>query len=243
TGFLLLHDATTGELLSLMDAEHLTAMRTGAASAIATDLLALKDASVATVFGTGAQAETQLEGVCRVRPIRSVYAVGRDDAKTEAFAKTMADRLGCRVEATSDRARAVRESQIVCTATTSVEPVFAGSDVQPGTHINAVGAFREDMRELDEDVIQRARVYVDQIEAAKRGAGEIIQPVLRGTFSWDRLAGELGGLINRRLAGRESRDEITVFKSVGVSVQDAFVARSIFEQASNLDLGKLVDLH
>ncbi len=235
--FLLLHDAETGELISLMDAECLTAMRTGAASALATQMLAQEDASVATVFGAGAQAESQLEGVAHVRPIRTAYIVSRNPQQTQEFARRMAYRLGIDVLPAPNPSEAVKASQVICAATTSRSPVFDGADLQPGTHVNAVGAFRSDMCELDAEALSRSRVFVDRLESAQAGAGDLIQAVQAGSMEWDQVAGELGGLASGRLPGRTSPEQTTIFKSVGLAVQDVFAARWIFQEAVKRNLG------
>ncbi|RYG22987.1 ornithine cyclodeaminase family protein [bacterium] len=234
--FLLLHDARTGELISLMDAEHLTAMRTGAASALATDLLAQPDASVVTVFGAGAQAESQLLAVKAVRPIKKVYVVGRNPGRTKGFAKRMEENFEFEVQPESNIKEALKKSQVVCAATNAVKPVFNGRDLQPGTHVNGVGSFRADMRELDEETLARSRVYVDRLTAAQQGAGDLIHAVANGRLVWDSV-GELGGLLTGRTPGRQDPSEMTVFKSVGLAVQDAFAASWIYERAVKQDLG------
>lgn len=235
--FLLLHDAETGELISLMDAEYLTAMRTGAASALATQMLAPEDALVATVFGAGPQAESQLEGVAHVRPIQTAYVVSRNPQQTQDFARRMAGRLGIEVLAASSARDAVGASQVICAATISKSPVFDSADLQPGTHVNAVGAFRPDMCELDAEVLSRSRIFVDRLESAQTGAGDLIQAVQAGRMEWDQVAGELGGLVSGRLPGRTSPEQTTVFKSVGLAVQDVFAARWIYQEAVKKDLG------
>ncbi len=235
--YLLLHDACTGELIALMDAEFLTAMRTGAASALATSLLALPDASVVTIFGAGAQSETQLAGMAHVRPITRAFVVDKNPVRAFSFANRMSSRLEIEVEPASSIDEAIRASQILCAATNSIEPVFDGSLMQPGTHVNAIGSFREGARELDDNAVSRSRVFVDDLEAAKAGAGDLIQAVSSGQFSWDRVAGELGSLLNGKVAGRQSADETTVYKSVGLAVQDAFAASWVYDQAIEQGLG------
>jgi len=239
---LVLHDPRTGEILALMDAEYLTAVRTGAASALATEFLALPDASKAIVFGAGGQAETQLEGVAQTRRLQHAYVVSTNREQSEAFAARMSKRLGFEVTVAEDPASAVRECLIVCTATTSAEPVFNGSDLPLGAHVNAIGSFRPDMCELDAETIRRARVFVDRLEAAQNGSGELIQAVHSGDWNWTDLAGELGGLASGRTTGRTSPDEITVFKSLGLAVQDAAVAGWIYERCLAENLGTLADL-
>jgi ornithine cyclodeaminase/alanine dehydrogenase-like protein (mu-crystallin family) len=228
--FLALQDARSGALLALMDGEHLTAMRTAAASALATDLLAVADARVLAVIGAGAQAEAHVEAMRAVRPIDEVRVFSRDNERRTEFAG--------RVNgiAAASAADAVRGAQIVCTATNSTTPVFSADDLSPSTHINAVGSFRADMRELDVETVRRARVFVDRREAARNGAGELIAAVQEGALTWDGLAGELGELLTMQVPGRQG-NEITVYKSVGLSVQDAFAAARVHELAVEQGLG------
>lgn len=234
---LLLHNADTGELVSLMDAEYLTAMRTGAASALATQLLALPEVPVVTIFGAGAQAEAQLQGVAHVRHVQTAYVISRNPNRSKAFADRMSASLGVDVRPANNAREAVKASQVICAATTSKNPVFDGQDLQPGTHVNAVGAFRPDMCELDPEVLRQSLVYVDRLESAKTGAGDLIQAVQAGYLKWDQIAGELGGLVSHRLPGRTDHRLTTVFKSVGLAVQDVFAARWIFHEAEARGLG------
>lgn len=239
---LVLHDPRSGEILAMMDAEYLTAVRTGAASALATQFLALPEANTAMIFGAGGQAETQLEGVVQVRPIKQAFVFSKNREQSEEFAARMSNKLRRTVSVADDPKNALRESQIVCTATTSSEPVFDGRDLAPGTHINAIGSFRPDMRELDEETVRRSRIFADRLEAAQNGSGELIHAVKNGVWAWENLAGDLGNLAAGRIPGRISRDEITVFKSLGLAVQDAVVAGWIFERCQEADLGSIVDL-
>ncbi len=235
-------DAVTGSPLAVMDGASLTAVRTGAASGAATDLLARPDASAATVFGAGPQARTQLEAVCAVRPIRRarVYDISADRAR--ALAREMADRLGIPVEAATSPAEALAGAGVVCTVTTSAVPVFADGDVAPGTHINAVGAYRPTDREVPGETVRRARVVVDQVAAALAEAGDLIIPIEQGLFGKEHIRAELGEIVAGRKKGRESPDEVTLFKSVGVAVQDLAAAARALANAERLGLGVEVPL-
>ena len=241
-GLLLLHDAATGAALALMDAEHLTAVRTGAASGVATQALARPDASVVTLFGAGAQAGPQLAAVCAVRPIRQAYVVTRTGQHAAAFAATMAVALGIPVTPTGDRRAAVQAADIICTATSSAQPVFDGAWLRPGTHINAVGAYTRTLRELDAATVARSRVIVDHRAAAAAEAGDILLAQAEGAIGPDHVAGSLGDVLLGTVPGRTSPDEITLFKSVGVAVQDAAVAAQVYAAAEKSRLGIEIDL-
>lgn len=230
---LVLHDPHTGELLALMDAEHLTAMRTGAGAGLATQLLAQPQAQQVAIFGSGGQARAQLEAMCAVRPIRKAFVFSRSCDTAEVFARafTQIETVPC-----GDRS-VIRECQIICTATNSITPVVAFEEIAPGTHINSIGAFRPDMRELDDATVAASRVFVDRLEAAKNGAGELTQAAEAGAFSWEQCS-ELGDVLLGIVPGRQSSEEVTLFKSVGVAVQDAVAAGWIYSQAVERGLGQ-----
>jgi len=242
-GLLLLHDAATGAALALMDAEHLTAVRTGAASGVATQALARPDASVVTIFGAGAQAGPQLEAVCAARPIRQIYVVTRTGQRDAAFAAAMRERLGLPVTPTTDRRAAVEAADILCTATNSATPVFDGAWLRPGAHINAVGAYTRTLRELDAATVARSRVIVDHRPAAAAEAGDILLAQADGAIGPDHVAGSLGDVLLGTVPGRTAPDEITLFKSVGLAVQDAVVAAEVYAAALAQGMGQTVSLH
>jgi len=188
-------DAATGSPLAVMDGTSLTAIRTGAASGAATDLLARPDANVAAIFGAGPQAQTQLEAVCVVRPIRRAMIFDPVAGRAEALAREMAPRLGIAVLAARSPAEALAGADIVCTATTSVEPVFADRDVAPGTHINAIGSYKPTVREIPAETVRRARVVVDHRPAALAEAGDLIIPMEQGLIEKDHIYAELGEIV------------------------------------------------
>jgi ornithine cyclodeaminase/alanine dehydrogenase-like protein (mu-crystallin family) len=230
-------DAATGSPLAVMDGTSLTAIRTGAASGAATDLLARPDATVAAIFGAGPQAQTQLEAVCVVRPIRRAMIFDPSAGRAEALAREMAPRLGIAVLAARSPAEALAGADIVCTATTSVEPVFADRDVAPGTHINAVGSYKPTVREIPAETVRRARVVVDHRPAALAEAGDLIIPMEQGLIEKDHIYAELGEIIAGLKKGRESPEQVTLFKSVGVAVQDIAAANQVLAGAERLNLG------
>lgn len=239
---LLVHDAQTGQVVAMMDAEHLTATRTGAASGVATKYLARPEAETITLFGAGALGPAQLAAVCAVRPIRRAYVITRTGDKDTAFCERMSQELGIDVHATRDTQHAVTQADIICTATNSATPLFAGAWVQPGTHINAVGAYTRTMRELDTVTIQRSRVFVDHHPAAGAEAGDVIIPIAEGAVTDEHVAGALGEVIHGTVRGRTSPEEITVFKSVGLAMQDAVTAARLYTKAVTLGIGNQIHL-
>jgi len=216
-------DAETGVPLAVLDAGHLTAVRTGAASGVATDLLARKDARVAAVFGAGVQGRTQLEAVAAVRPVRKAFVFDVDARAAAAFAAEMGPKLGLDVEPAASP-RALSQADIVCTATTSTVPVFSDGDLKPGVHINAVGSYKPHVREVPGETVRRARVFVDERQAALEEAGDLIIPLRQGLIGEDHILAEIGEVLAGLKPGRGSDDEVTLFKSVGNAVQDLAVA-------------------
>jgi alanine dehydrogenase len=238
-------DAETGCPAAVMDGTYLTALRTGAASGAATDLLARTDAEVAAVFGVGAQGRTQLEAVCQVRDIEKVWVYDVNREAAEKYAQEMRERGGRfpgDMIVASSPTEAVREADVICTATTSKTPVFADADLKAGVHINAIGAFTPEMQEVPEETIQRARLVVDSREACWAEAGDLIIPRDKGLISEDDTYAELGEIAAGTKRGRETEEEITFFKSVGNAVQDVSVARKVLEEADRLGLGLEVEL-
>lgn len=234
-------DPETGQVAALLEGGALTAIRTGAASGLATDLLARPDAKRVAIIGAGVQARTQLEAVCCVREIESVavYAL----AGAEEFAREMAGRgpVPDSVRVCGSVGEAAEGADIVCTATSSFEPVLTANDVAPGTHINAIGAFTPEMREIDPALVGAARVIVDQREASMVEAGEVIAAVRQGLVAEGDLI-ELGEVVNGVAEGREADDQITLFKSVGVAVQDLCAGARAVEGAGQTGLGSVIEL-
>ena len=222
-------DAETGRPLALIDGETLTAMRTGAASGVATRLLARPDASTVGLIGAGAQAEWQLRAVLAARPIRRALVFARDAHARQAFAERMAELTGIAVEAADTAEAAVRESDVICCATTSVEPVIEASWVSAGTHVNGIGAYRLGMVEIPPELFGRASVVaVDSRAAAMAEAGDVVAAIERGLVAEDGLV-EIGS-IGQDWAATRPADAITVFKSVGLAIQDVAAAELITDR-------------
>jgi ornithine cyclodeaminase/alanine dehydrogenase len=240
-GVILLNDPSTGEVVAVMDGGYITAMRTGAVSGVATKYMAREDAEVAGVFGAGVQARMQLEAVAAVRKLKVVYVYDVVPEQRERFASEMSEKLGVPVHAVDDPRGAVEECDIICTATSAAEPVFKGEWLLAGTHINGIGSHARHMRELDTETIKRSRVIVDLKEAALQEAGDIIIPIKEGEVPEGHIAGELGDVITGKVEGRKSADEITLFKSVGLAIQDVSVASRVYHLARGQGVGHEID--
>ena len=241
TGLTNVLDAQTGQPVAVLEGTYLTSLRTGAASGAATDILAPEDAHILTVFGAGTQARTQVEAVCCVRDIREIRVFSRTRRSTETFAEELAHTYrNMTVTMSESPSKALKDANIVTTATNSFTPVFNGSDLMPGVHINAIGSFRPDMQEVDEFTVQRARVIVDKREAALSEAGDLMIPIQKGIITEQHIHAELGEIIIGAKPGRENHNDITLFKSVGNAAQDIAIAQAILQSAEASHLGKLV---
>ena len=235
-------DATTGRPSAVMDGTYLTALRAGAASGAATDLLARQDTHTAAIFGAGVQGRTQLEGVCAVRPIQEAWVYDVVPEQAAAYAREMSKLLSLPVSVAETPGDAVCRADVICTATTSSIPVFDDADVRPGTHINAIGAYTPQTREIPAETVLRARVVIDHQEASLAEAGDLLIPLRQGLMTDDHVYAELGEIAAGHVPARASAEEITLFKSVGVAVQDVAAAAAVLEAAQRLQLGTEVML-
>jgi ornithine cyclodeaminase len=243
-GLVLVLEAASGRPLALMEGGTLTAIRTGAGSGAATDLLARPDAATVTIFGCGVQARTQLQAVCTVRTIKRGWVYNRTPTKAEVFVAEMRGQgtIPSDLLVAASPKQALDGADIVCTATTSVSPVFNGGDLKPGTHINAVGAFTPEMQEVDTDTIRRALVFVDSRESVLAEAGDLIAPIRAGVVGTDHIHAELGEIVAGVKLGRTTPEQITYFKSCGVAVQDVAAAQIALAESERLGLGTMVSL-
>jgi len=240
----LLFDAQSGRLLALMQADHLGRLRTGAASGVATKYMARRGASRVGMIGTGRQARTQLEAVAKVRNLATARVFGQDENRCREFCREMSAQLGLAVEPAASAEEAVRFGEIVITATAARQPVVLGSWLEPGTHVNAIGANMADRRELDDAVLARAAVIaVDSREQARIEAGDLIQglPVGQVGRGWDRVL-ELHAIVAGASPGRHAEQDITLFKSVGIALWDVAVAGYIYRQALEKGVGRQLGL-
>jgi ornithine cyclodeaminase/alanine dehydrogenase-like protein (mu-crystallin family) len=232
--------ANTGELLAFIEADYLGQMRTGAATGVATKLLAAPNAKTVGIIGTGVQAKTQLEAIVAVRKVERVFAFGRDANRREKFAEEMTAKLGVPVRPASSAEETARRSEILVTATTAKEPVLKGAWLRPGMHINAIGANFPEKRELDSEAIDRAdAIFVDSCEQSKMEAGDLIQAFRENPERWNEVR-ELSTLFKSGAAGRSSPEQITIFKSNGIAIQDVVTAGKVYELALERNLGKQV---
>lgn len=230
--------AVTGELLAVISADRLGQLRTGAVSGVATQFMARPDAAFVGCFGTGWQARTQLEAVCAVRKIQHVQVYGRDPGRRERFAAEMSARCGVTVEPVHAPEDVAAEKDIVITATTSKAPLFDGRVLEEGTHLCVIGSNYLSKTEVDSATIRRAdRIVCDSIEACQLEAGDFIPALEDGSFDWSR-AKELKDVIAGREAGRTTPDEITLFKSVGLALEDLAVAALVYRRAVEQNIGQ-----
>lgn len=238
----LLFDTATGALLSLMQADHLGRLRTGAASGIATKYLARPEATRMGLIGTGSQARTQLLGVARVRNLKAVKVYGRNRDRLQVFCREMSAELGIGVEPAGSPEEAARFGEIVTTVTNAKDPVVFGGQLQPGAHVNAVGANAANRRELDDEAVRRASlITVDSLEQGRKESGDLIQGLANVGKSWDDVI-ELHSVVTGKHAGRVSADQITLFKSNGIALWDVAVAGFVYQQALAKGMEKNLDL-
>jgi ornithine cyclodeaminase/alanine dehydrogenase-like protein (mu-crystallin family) len=233
-----LFSAKSGELLALIEANYLGQARTGAASGVATRLMARQDARTVGIIGTGLQARTQLEAVAIVRKLERVRAFSRDVQRREQFAEEMTSRTGVPVTAVSSAEEAVRGADVLITSTTSKNPIVEGRWLERGVHINAIGVNFADKRELDADAIRRCDVIAaDSREQSKVEAGDLIQVFGESDAGWNGVR-ELAEIVAGSVPGRTSRDQITLFKSNGIAIEDIVVAGRVYELARQRGMGK-----
>lgn len=237
-------DPETGRPLALLEGGSLTAIRTGAGSGAATDLLALPEAAVVAILGSGVQARTQLEAVCTVRDIQEVRVYSPNREHAAAFATEMAGYgpIPERVVVAESADKAVAGAEVVCTATTARTPVFSGRALSTGMHINAVGSFTPQMQEIDAETVIRSRVVVDSRSAVWEEAGDLLVPLHEGLIDEAHIFAEVGEVVSGVRPGREDVQQITLFKSVGLAVQDAVAAEIALRNATQMGLGREVSL-
>jgi alanine dehydrogenase len=236
-----LYDGKTGALLCLMQADYLGQMRTGAASGVATNLMARPDAAEVGVYGSGKQARTQLEAICRVRRVRQVHVYSPSEERRRQFAEEMSAKCQVEVEPTARPERAAENKDMIITATTSREPVLFGHWLAQGTHVNAIGSNYIGKAELDVEVFRRCgNVIVDSKEQARLEAGDFQQPLEEGVLHWTDVH-ELGQVVVGRYPGRKQPQDITLFKSLGIAVEDVAVAAKVYARAQAENVGKTID--
>ena len=242
SGTLLLLNSESGDLLSIMDATFLTAVRTGAATGVATKYLSRKDSNSIGLFGAGVQARTQLEAICAVRQIEKIEIFTPTDSKRLDFINELSNDLGITIRKNDNR-DTILDNDIIVTATTSTTPVFSGDNVKSGTHINCIGAHTKTTREIDTTTIKRGKLFVDSKPSALKEAGEILIPLDNNEINLDVIRGDLSDLVSKKITGRESNDEITIFKSLGLSIEDVSTAKYVFDQANLKGIGTNIEIN
>jgi ornithine cyclodeaminase/alanine dehydrogenase-like protein (mu-crystallin family) len=237
-----LHDIETGELLSIMDGNYMGMMRTGAVSGVATKYMARDDMSRVCVYGSGWQARGQLLAAAAVRNVKKISVFSRNAAQREAFSKEMEKQMRITVTPVSSAEEAAKDADCVITATTAFEPVFKGEWLAKGTHVNAIGGNFLFKREIDERTVRSADVIaVESIEQTKMEAGEFVPLVEKGTLRWSRIV-ELGDMVTGKTSGRRSGEDITLFKSLGIAVEDIAVAAHVYKIAKGAGMGTRLDM-
>lgn len=245
-GIVLLSDSTTGEHVAVFNASYLTRLRTGAISGLATDKLALKDAHILTVIGTGGMAFEQVLGVLAVRDIKEIILINPTKEKAKSFKERLENLergKPIKIQLMDDVSQAVSRSHIICCSTRSNEPVFEGEDIQRGTHVNGIGSYLPHMREVDFTFINRSdKIIVDDLKGVKEEAGEFIHAANQCGWSYSNINGELKDLIVGKIPGRQNNDEITFFKSVGAAYYDLAVSNGVYKKAIKTGTGMTVNI-
>jgi len=239
----LVFDSETGRAIALLEGSSLTAIRTGAGSGAAIDLLARKDSKVLAIFGAGVQGRTQLEAACTARNIETAFIFDTAPEQVKIFAEEMAGRNNIPKDIRTPKTaqEAMEHADIICTATTSTKAVFEDKDVKSGVHISSIGAYTPEMQEVPVETVSRARIVVDSRATVMDEAGDIVKAMNAGLITEASIHAELGEIVLGRKTGRESDDEITFFKSVGNAVQDAVAAQLAIKNARKMKLGIEVD--
>ena len=240
----LLLDPETGTVNALMDGTELTRMRTGAVSGLATELLSNEDSKVLALFGTGGQALSQLEAILTVRDIVETRVYDKFEDRIPEFierSKYLSDKFSVKIIAAGSSNEAIDEADVITTVTTTTDPVFDGSRVKQGVHVNGVGTYMPHKRELDEVLMTRAdKIFIDNMEAIMSEAGDILIPMNEGKLKKEDITGDLGELILGKAVGRTSKNQITVMKTVGFATLDIVIAKKVFNKAIESGIGKII---
>ena len=240
-GAVMLFSRDTGELLALMNASEITAIRTAAVSAVATRLLAREDARELAIIGAGVQARTHLAALACVRELKHVRVSARNMEHSQRFAREMQADVSFPVEAVDTNEEAVHGADLIVTATSSLEPVINKEWISPGAHINAIGTHSPNSREIDSATMAAARVFVDRRESALNESGDYVLAAKEGVIGPDNIVGEIGELLMGTKSGRTSANEITLFKSLGLAIEDVACADYLYRKAVDQNAGTWID--
>jgi ornithine cyclodeaminase len=235
---IVLLDPETGELLAILDGRYITEARTAAVSAVSAKHLARPRARVLAIIGSGVQARSHIEALIRVRRFEEIRVWGRDPGRLFSLVEEMLPRVGTRLVPVESVKEAVRDAEIVALVTASREPVVERAWIAPGAHICAVGACRPDQREMDTALVRDARVFVDSRTGALAEAGDLVIPIRETAITASHIVAELGEVVGEQVQGRTSAEEITIFKSLGMAVEDVAAARLAWQRASERGLGR-----
>lgn len=236
----LLLDHDTGEVAAMINGSEITRIRTGATAGAATDVLAKEKCEKAALFGTGGQAKGQLEALLTVRKLQEVFVYDISPEQLTRFVNAMqemGEKYGVVIKAATSSNEAIEDADIITTATTSPIPVFDGKLIKHGSHINGVGSYMPNKRELDENVIVNGRVFIDDFQAIKAEAGDILIPIEKGIFTFGDIIGELGDVLCGKVQGRQNDQQITVMKTVGCASLDVVAAWNIYNKAIEHGVG------
>lgn len=241
-GAVLLYETKHGQLLAIMDASEITAIRTAAVSGVATRLLAREDAGDLALLGSGVQARSHLQAMRIARNVRRVRVWSRNPDHAQQFARRESERHGIQIEPARTAQEAVAGADIICTTTSAPEPILMGDWLAPGAHINAIGSSVPFTRELDSAAVKKSRLYVDRRESTLNEAGDFLFPKKEGVIGDDHILGEIGEILLGKVKGRQSPQEITLFKSLGLAVEDIASAQHIYAKAMERGMGTAVEL-
>lgn len=240
-GAVMLFSRETGELLALMNASEITAIRTAAVSAVATRLLAREDAERLAIIGAGVQARTHLTSLACVRPIKSARVACRNIEHAQQFVDEMQGSVSFPIEVVQTNEEAVRDADVIVTATSSLEPVLKREWISPGAHVNAIGTHSPNSREVDSETMGAARIFVDRRESALKEAGDYLLAAQEGVVTPESIVAEIGELLIDAKSGRTSETDITLFKSLGLAIEDVACANYLFNKATAHNIGTWVN--
>jgi ornithine cyclodeaminase len=240
-GAVMLFSRETGEMLGLMNASEITAIRTAAVSAVATRLLAREDAQQLAIIGAGVQARTHLAALSAIRPIKSVRIACRNIEHAEELAREMQPQFSFKIEPVRTNEDAVRDADLIVTATSSLEPVINKDWISPGAHVNAIGTHSPNSREIDGATMAAARIFTDRRESVLNEAGDYLLAAKEGLLTPESILGEIGELLIGTKPGRTSATEITLFKSLGLAIEDVTTADYLYKKAQALNAGTWID--
>jgi len=241
-GVILLYEGDSGRLLAVLDAEEITAVRTAAVSAVATDVLARKNASTLAILGAGVQGRQHLKSISLVRAISKVFVWDIVDESTRAYVESESKHTDTEIIGVNSAAEAAAHADIICTVTPSKNPILRRAWVKTGTHINAVGACTPNAQELESILVAQSRLYTDCRESLFNEPGDFLNPKKEGLITEDHVLGELGELLTGKVKGREAEEDITLFKSLGLAIEDLAAGYFVYEKARESSIGTFVDL-